>query len=87
MTLDQNRVPATLVVFPDEGHGLVRPENNLAFVAVAETFLARHLGGRYQPIDDDLDRSSACIPIGAERLNLPAPAESDASPIRAEPKR
>ena len=26
--------------FPDEGHGFARPENNLAFYAVAEAFLA-----------------------------------------------
>jgi dipeptidyl aminopeptidase/acylaminoacyl peptidase len=72
ITLDRNGVPATLVVFPDEGHGLVRPENNLAFIAIAETFLAQHLGGRYQPIDDDVERSSACLPIGAERIGVPA---------------
>jgi hypothetical protein len=33
-------------LFPDEdGHGLARPENRLAFYAAAEQFLARHLGG------------------------------------------
>lgn len=74
VTLDRNGVPATLVVFPDEGHGLVRPENSLAFVALAEAFLARHLGGRYQPIDDELAGSSAQIPIGAAHLDLPDPS-------------
>lgn len=69
-TLDERSIPATLVVFPDEGHGLARPENNLAFVALTEVFLARHLGGRYQPIDDALSRSSAEIPIGAAHLGL-----------------
>jgi dipeptidyl aminopeptidase/acylaminoacyl peptidase len=34
------------VVFEDEGHGFAKPENRLAFYAVAERFLARHLGGR-----------------------------------------
>lgn len=71
-TLDENGVPVTLVVFPDEGHGLARPENNLAFVALAEAFLAQHLGGRYQPIDDQVERSSAEIPIGAEHVGLGA---------------
>jgi dipeptidyl aminopeptidase/acylaminoacyl peptidase len=88
MTLDQNGIPATLVVFPDEGHGLVRPENNLAFIALAEAFLAQHLGGRYQPIDDDVSRSSACISIGAERLHLPVSGRSDdAAPAPTAPKR
>ena len=33
-------------LFPDEGHGFAKPENRLRFYAVAEKFLARHLGGR-----------------------------------------
>jgi len=31
----------------------VRPANRLAFFARAEEFLARHLGGRYEPIRED----------------------------------
>ena len=34
------------LLFPDEGHGFARPENNIRFMAAAEAFLARHLGGR-----------------------------------------
>ncbi len=37
------------LVFPDEGHGFARPENRLKFIAAAEAFLARHLGGRAEP--------------------------------------
>ncbi len=48
--MEANRVPVTYLLFPDEGHGFVRPENNLAFTAVAESFLARCLGGRAEPI-------------------------------------
>ena len=33
-------------LYPDEGHGLARPENRLDFYARAERFLARYLGGR-----------------------------------------
>jgi dipeptidyl aminopeptidase/acylaminoacyl peptidase len=43
-------LPVTYLLFPDEGHGFVRPENNLAFYAVAEQFLGRCLGGRTQPL-------------------------------------
>jgi dipeptidyl aminopeptidase/acylaminoacyl peptidase len=39
---------ADYLLFPDEGHGFVRPENRMAFYAAAEQFLARHLGGRAQ---------------------------------------
>jgi dipeptidyl aminopeptidase/acylaminoacyl peptidase len=40
---------ADYLLFPDEGHGFVRPENRMAFYAAAEQFLARHLGGRTEP--------------------------------------
>ena len=48
--MQSKHIPVTYVLFPDEGHGFVRPANRLAFYAVTEAFLAKHLGGRYQPI-------------------------------------
>lgn len=36
------------LLFPDEGHGFVKPENKLKFYKAAEHFLAEHLGGRYE---------------------------------------
>jgi dipeptidyl aminopeptidase/acylaminoacyl peptidase len=36
------------MLFPDEGHGFAKPENRMRFFAVAEQFLARHLGGRFE---------------------------------------
>lgn len=61
-------LPVTYVVFPDEGHGFARPENNLAFHAVAEAFLAQQLGGRAEPIGNDFEGSSIEIRAGAETL-------------------
>ncbi|MDB4887988.1 MAG: peptidase prolyl oligopeptidase [Gemmatimonadetes bacterium] len=40
-------------VFPDEGHGFARPENNKAFNAASERFLAQWLGGRAEPVAAD----------------------------------
>ncbi|MBV8170471.1 MAG: S9 family peptidase [Candidatus Eremiobacteraeota bacterium] len=37
------------VVFPDEGHGFARPENNVRFNAAVEAFLAKYLSGRVEP--------------------------------------
>jgi dipeptidyl aminopeptidase/acylaminoacyl peptidase len=37
------------LVYPDEGHGLGRPENTLDFVGRMEEFLAGNLGGRKEP--------------------------------------
>jgi len=36
------------LLFANEGHGLVKPENKLKFYKAAEHFLAKHLGGRYE---------------------------------------
>lgn len=41
---------ATYVLYPDEGHGFVRPENRLDFYARTERFLAGCLGGRFEPL-------------------------------------
>ena len=59
-------IPVTYVVFPDEGHGFARPQNNIAFNAVAENFLAQCLGGRAEPIGDALKPSTAEVRHGAE---------------------
>ncbi|HBS28914.1 MAG TPA: S9 family peptidase [Phycisphaerales bacterium] len=61
-------IPVTYVLFPDEGHGFARPENNKAFNAVTEAFLSQHLGGRYQPIDGDFKGSSIAVPHGAGQV-------------------
>src|SRR5262245_55630462 len=54
------------VVFPDEGHGFYKPQNNIAFHAIVEAFLARHLGGRAEPIARDFEGSSHQIRAGAD---------------------
>lgn len=66
--LEKRGISVTYIVFPDEGHGFARPENNMAFFAVAEAFLAQHLGGRYEPIGSDFKRSSITVPVGGEEV-------------------
>ncbi len=61
-------IPVTYLLYTDEGHGFARPENRLLFFAVAEAFLAEHLGGRYEPIGDDFEGSSLTVPVGAEEV-------------------
>ncbi len=58
-------IPVTYLLYPDEGHGFARPENNLSFFATAEAFLARQLEGRYEPIGDDFANSSLQVIEGA----------------------
>ena len=64
--MEGHGIPVTYVLFPDEGHGFARPENNMAFSAVTEAFLARCLGGRAEPMGDDLAASTAEIRSGRE---------------------
>lgn len=67
--LQGKAIPVTYVMYPDEGHGFARPENNLSFFAVAEAFLARQLGGRSEPIGDDFHNSSIEVLQGAEHVD------------------
>jgi dipeptidyl aminopeptidase/acylaminoacyl peptidase len=59
--MQRKGLPVTYVLFPDEGHGFARPENNMAFFALTEAFLAKHVGGRCEPIGSELEASSAQI--------------------------
>ncbi|MDM7860740.1 S9 family peptidase [Alteromonas sp. ASW11-36] len=62
--MQEKGIPVTYALFPDEGHGFARPENRLAFFGVAEGFLATCLGGRAEPLGDDLQGSSLTVPVG-----------------------
>jgi dipeptidyl aminopeptidase/acylaminoacyl peptidase len=64
--MQEHKIPVTYVLFPDEGHGFRRPENSLAFNAVSEAFLAKHLGGRYEPIGTAFKGSTITVPTGAD---------------------
>ena len=48
VALRDRNYPVQYLLAPDEGHGFVRPVNNMAMYAAAEKFLAGHLHGRYQ---------------------------------------
>src|SRR5579872_175907 len=47
--LRQQGATVSYLVYTDEGHGFVRPENNLDFFGRLEEFLATNLRGRAQP--------------------------------------
>lgn len=69
-----HKIPVTYVLFPDEGHGFARPANNIAFNAVAEAFLAQHLGGRFEPIGEAFKGSTISVPAGED--GVPGLAEA-----------
>jgi dipeptidyl aminopeptidase/acylaminoacyl peptidase len=61
-------LPVTYIVYPDEGHGFARPENRMAFNAITEAFFAEHLGGRCEPVGNDLVGSSLDVREGIDAI-------------------
>ena len=84
--MQQKGIPVTYALFPDEGHGFARPENNIAFWGVAESFLSGCLGGRAQPMASTpeetalLKQSSLQVPVGVEHVPGLAAALAEARP-------
>ncbi len=72
--MNGNGVPVTYVLYPDEGHGFARPENRDSFNAIAESFLAKCLGGRVEPFGKAFAGSSLQVPTGAEHIEGLKPA-------------
>lgn len=77
--LEARAIPVTYLLFPDEGHGLARAANRLAFCAVAEAFLAHHLAhppARHsgdsltEPPGEEWAQTSLQVLAGAEHVPL-----------------
>jgi acylaminoacyl-peptidase len=67
--MEAKGIPATYVVYPDEGHGFHKPPNRLSYIAIVEAFFARHLGGACEPIGGDFEGSSHEVRVGADILS------------------
>jgi len=64
-----------IFVAPDEGHGFARPVNNMAMLAAAERFFAKHLGGRYQnSMTPDVANRLKEITVDVKTVSLPKKA-------------
>ncbi|MBL9125586.1 MAG: S9 family peptidase, partial [Planctomycetaceae bacterium] len=66
--LEKHGKEVTYLVYPDEGHDYQRPESWISFWAVAEQFLHKHLGGRFEPVSDDFAGANLQVPAGRELL-------------------
>jgi dipeptidyl aminopeptidase/acylaminoacyl peptidase len=66
--MKEKNIPVTYVLYPDEGHGFARPENRMSFNAVAEAFLAEHLGGRFESVGDDFKGATIEVPAGDDQV-------------------
>ncbi len=68
--LKEREIPVVYCFFPDEGHGIKAPKNNLAFSAIMEAFLSQILGGRMEILSaDDFKGSSIQIKEGIDYIN------------------
>ena len=71
--LERHGIGVTYVVYPDEGHGFLRPENAMDFNARAEAFLAQYLGGRFEPMQGErIPGSTAVVKVVAPRAGAPS---------------
>ena len=66
--MKKHKIPVVYLLYPDEGHGLARPENRLSMYVNAEAFLAEFLGGRLEQHKGEIAGSSIQIKEGAEIL-------------------
>ncbi|MDX1946051.1 MAG: S9 family peptidase [Pirellulaceae bacterium] len=71
------KIPVTYVLFHDEGHGFARPQNRFAFYAITEAFLAKHLGGRFEPIGAAFAGADFSVPSGSDAVPGLADALAD----------
>ena len=80
IALRDRKYPVEYILAPDEGHGFARPVNNMAMVAAAEKFLAKHLGGRYQETTTpDVAKRLAEITVDVSKVTVADPGTSGSS--------
>ena len=76
--------PVEYLVAPDEGHGFAGRENRMAVYTAMEKFLARHLGGRYQPsVSPAVQRKLALLTVDPATLRVDAAGGIDTTPPQA----
>lgn len=68
--MQAKHIPVSYALFPDEGHGFARTENTIAFFAIGEAFLSKHLGGRYEPITK-AELKASTMQIKAGKAGIP----------------
>ena len=72
--MNEKGIPVSYMLFTEEGHGFAKPENRNAFFAVAEAFLAEHLGGDHELIGDAFEGATFEVPSGID--GIPGLADS-----------
>jgi dipeptidyl aminopeptidase/acylaminoacyl peptidase len=68
---DKN-IPVIYTLYEDEGHGFARAESRLSHYALVEQFFAHILGGKMEPIGDDLIGANFILNDKAQVSNIEA---------------
>ncbi|HEU4386982.1 MAG TPA: alpha/beta fold hydrolase, partial [Blastocatellia bacterium] len=66
--MKKHNKPVTYLLYPDEGHDYSRKEDWISLFAVAERFFSQHLGGRFEPIGEDLIASNVEVLEGGDLI-------------------
>ncbi len=56
--MKEKKIPYIYMLFMNEGHGFAKPENRFVFYGVVERFLAENLGGRFEKLSDEIEKST-----------------------------
>jgi dipeptidyl aminopeptidase/acylaminoacyl peptidase len=81
VALRERGFPVEYMVAPDEGHGFARPVNNMAMIAKAEKFLAKHLGGRFQEsMTPEVAKRVAEITVDPKTVTLAKKVDTNEAP-------
>ena len=68
--LKNKGTPVIYVLYPDEGHGFLRESNANSYLAITEKFLAKFLGGWFEPYtEEELKNSSHQFIEGEKWIN------------------
>uniref|UniRef100_A0A7E4WBH5 Prolyl endopeptidase n=1 Tax=Panagrellus redivivus TaxID=6233 RepID=A0A7E4WBH5_PANRE len=78
-------IPVTYILYPDEGHGMRKPENNLAMTGFVEEFLHKCLGGELEPFHLGQYNSSALVMASADKPHEPRLKTLNRSPTFRRP--
>jgi dienelactone hydrolase len=69
--MKKRNLSVVYVLYPDEGHGFLKEQNNRSYIIITELFLAKIMVGRCEPIHPgELEGSSHQILEGKELLGL-----------------
>lgn len=81
IALRARNYPVEYIVAPDEGHGFARPVNNMAMLAAAERFLAKHLKGRFQEsMTPEVAKRLSEITVDPKTVTITKKVDANAAP-------